>query len=341
MEKITERNKLIDMIFASLITLVLYFLISIFELQHYLMFILPVPFAIYILKNNVKSALLPMVFTIFAGSLVDFRNLVNIANGSPFDLMYFWRGIIFLSLSFLISIVHGYLPKTGISPLKELGLVLATDFLNGLILTVVFLNLKDSIVHSTHHYGELLMHLFNVSSSSNFFVNFVGVANNIEIGYIFFIANLEAVLTHICIHLFITYFLKIEKNHTFSGLIINIRERYTVIFLIIFAAAMSFFFVANNQLHSSLIILYGIGFNIVIAFSVYYIFQGISLLFHIFAALSYRRTSLLAFILGLIFFPLTFVIGIIDSLCNFSPKLVPHIKSELTTVIVTAHAQNR
>lgn len=340
MEKNTGRKNVIGTIIAVLVTLLVYFLLSIGELQHYLMFLIPVPFAVYILKYGYRSFIPAAFITLLIGSFIDFHILKALFTGAPIDSMYILRGFLFLLLSFVISFIHGYLPSTGMTPIKEMSLVILADFVNGLVLTLIFLNLKDSIIHSTHHYTESIMNLFKVNHESVLFHNFVGIGSNLDFGYLVFVAGLEAVYTHIIVHHVFIRLDNRDKNHTFSGLDVQVPRKITFTYFVITTITFTSFFFVKGNMSDLVMAVYGVAFNVIMGLAVFYLYQGIIFFFHVFAVISEKRLSLVAFALGILIAPITIVIGMLDSIFYYSIKLSPRIKSELTTFVVQTHSRH-
>jgi hypothetical protein len=322
MTKLTKKSLVIDTVVVSLATLLAYLLLVVTGTAHFFLFLIPVPIAIFTIKYEDAIASIPL------GLIVAFSPFIlKPFAGELFDAKM--QGFVVLTVTALVGILHGYIAERHMKHQLRLLLIILTDIIANYLILFVFSShiTGEPFSFEVKAITEEILELLSFMNFSETFKTFaLTYAEAIVPAIIIVTGVVEAVLTHATTHALAKRVFKLEYGHTFSGIHMFIPRLWSIVFLplIVATAIGAFFFASALGVWKVFLI---IGFNIFAISYVFYVLEGFTTVVRFIACRYHKRMYLWPTIAMLLFSPLFYILGIIDSFFLLQPHLRVHLHS--------------
>lgn len=312
--KLFKQNYILDGIFVAAVTLVAFLLLSSVHLEHLLLFLIPVPIAVFTIKYEDSKAILPLSIIVALSAFI----LLPLDRFNPL-----LEGFVVLTITAIIGVLHGYIAERHMSHFLRLTIIIIADVIANILILLVFAPLifgytmADEVLHTLHNLFGLI-HFLNPSD------NFIQIVEEFSVSIITTIVIttgiIEAILTHVVVHAVAKRVFNLEYGHTFTGIGILVPRWVNIIFVPILIATLVFLpqYATLTGIWSHI---HAIGMNIASIGFVFYLLDGYTLTIRYFGCRYHKRAYFLSTVLMLLFAPLMFILGIVDSIFVLQPRL--------------------
>lgn len=317
--KIFKQGYIRDGFFVAAFTLVAFLLLSAVHLEHTLLFLFPVPIAVFTIKYEDSKAIFPLSIIVALSAFI----LLPLDRFNP--LM---EGFVVLTITAIVGVLHGYIAERHMSHFLRLTVIIIADVIANVLILLVFApsifgyTMADEVLHGLHNFFELIDFL-NLSPSFIQIIEDFGVS--IVTTVVITTGIVEAILTHVVVHAVAKRIFHIEYGHTFTGIGILMPRWVSFIFLPILIATL-IFLPQYATLTGIWEHIHAIGMNIAAIGFVFYLLDGYTLTIRYFGVRHHRRAYLLSTVLMIVLAPLMFILGIIDSIFVLQPRLQMKIR---------------
>ena len=312
--KIFKQGYIRDGFFVAAFTLVAFLLLSAVHLEHTLLFLFPVPIAVFTIKYEDSKAIFPLSLIVAFSAFI----LLPLDRFNP--LM---EGFVVLTITAIVGVLHGYIAERHMSHFLRLTVIIIADVIANVLILLVFspsifgYTMADEVLHGLHNFFELIDFL-------NLSPNFIQIIEDFGISIVTTVVIttgiVEAILTHVVVHAVAKRIFHIEYGHTFTGIGILMPRWVSIVFLPILIATL-IFLPQYATLTGIWEHIHAIGMNIASIGFVFYLLDGYTLTIRYFGVRHHRRAYLLSTVLMIILAPLMFLLGIIDSIFVLQPRL--------------------
>ena len=314
MFKLFKGKFIYDAIIIAVVTLLAYLGLSALHLEHYLLFLFPVPIALFTIKYEDSIAILPLSIIVVASAFI----LMPLPRHNAM-----MEGFVIMTITGIIGVLHGYIAERHMPHILKMSLIIVADIIANFMILVIFspsifgytINHEVSVV--VEEVFELL-HFLSLSEGFKELTSYLFVS--IIPMLVIMMGILEAILTHVVVHVLAKRVFKIEYGHTFTGIGIYLPRLVTLIFLPVLIITLIFIpqFAALEGVASIFLI---IGMNIVGIGFIFYLLEGYTILIRYFACNYHKRAYLLTTVLMIFLSPLMFLLGMVDSVFRLQPKI--------------------
>ncbi|HZJ89269.1 MAG TPA: hypothetical protein VFD05_01115 [Bacilli bacterium] len=308
------QRRTIDLLITALVTSGLFVLFTFLNLEHTFAFLTPVMLAVFIMRYEVKGAIIP--------ALIIF--VIGVVAGILIKGELWYHGLIFIVGGITVGFLHGGLSKK-LSHLKELSFVVLFDVLFGLVTALVFYMLNDPIYAINLEFGHYLntfSNIINLNETTNFAQNFSYVFQLSFAEYIVTFGIIEATLTHIFIHLVLKFIYKGTEGYTFSDLNYTLPKFVALPFAALLVLTLSIPFLMMLELSKTILIIFIVISTITLSAILLFVHQGVVVLSLYFNRKVNFNLAPFIYVLGIILFVPFAVLGVVDSFLNLQQKLL-------------------
>jgi len=295
------------------LTIIGFLFLSIFELEHTLIFVLALPIAIYTIRYSWLRAILPAMAIILFGPWVHADFLLH--------------GYVLLPVAVIAGIIHGQVtnemdnrPQLGFLYISLSEIIL--NFAVFLFFSVLLPDSHFNVFQEVEHLARLLPSLFNMVEGSANYIAFGSLVTGAIYAVVILVGIFEAMITHILVHSLATRVFKLERGHTFTSMPFMLPKSLTTAYISMSIVAWAFVgkLTQNPNNFVEMTILVAISLSIV-GFALYF-FEGNAVVNRYIAFRYHKRIALLNTMVCFILLPLTILLGISDSLFNIQPHVV-------------------
>lgn len=308
------QQKIFDIFTTVLITTGLFALFTLLNLEHSLAFLTPVLLAVFIMRYEVKDAIIPAVLIFVVSVLISF-----LIKGD-----FWYHGIIFITGGIIVGFLHGGLSKK-LSHLKELAFVVLFDISFGFITALIFYLVKDPVyainVEFTHYF-DVICDLVNLNRDSIFGQNFAYLFMRSFPEYIIAFGIIEATLTHLFIHLVLKFIYRGTKNYAFSDLNYTLPKSAATIFIVTFSVTLFAPFLMTFEISKTLLVLLIIISSLTLGAALLFVHQGVVVLSLVLNRKLNFNLSPLIYIISIALFVPFALLGVVDSFLKLQQKLL-------------------
>lgn len=312
--KLFKENYIMDGVFVAVFTLIAFLALSAIHLEHALLFLFPVPIAVFTIKYEDSKAILPLMFIVALSAFILM----------PLDRYNaLMEGFVVMTITAIIGILHGYIAERHMPHFLRLTLIIIADVIANFLILVVFSDaifgytMSEEVLHGIHGILEVF-HGLNLTEAFVHLVEDFGVS--IIPTIVITTGIVEGILTHVVVHAVAKRIFNLEYGHTFTGIGMFIPRIITILFVPVLIVTLVFVpqFSHMGPLSSFLL---DVGMNIVAIGFVFYVLDGYTLMIRYFGCRYHKRAYFLATVLMIIFAPFVFILGMVDSLFRLQPRL--------------------
>ncbi len=286
----------VEMFQVVMITLLLFTMFTLSHLEHGIAFIFPVPIAIFVIRYHVKDSIIPALIMIGLASLI--------THFLPINESHYLRGLLVMTTSMSLGILHGVLFKLRVKPLKEIMILVAVELGFAILMKVVFYFMKDpfySFSIEFEHVFHELRDFFGLKESEMFTQNMGVVFPFMVIPYTFALAFIEVLFTHMLIHLFIKYVYELTLEKTFHGLKFKMKPYTGIIYFVGILLSIGGLFSLDFALPPAVMVLVIVILVLTLMATIFFLFQGVIITMKLMRVTLHRELAVLIFFISLLF----------------------------------------
>lgn len=306
-----------ELVIVVLVTLIVFAALTIPNLQHGVGFIFPVPLAVFIIRHRTRDGIIPALIMLIVAPFI--THFLPVGGGS-------WvRGLLMMLTAVTIGFLHGGLSKLKMSHLKEVMIVIGAEMFLAFLMTGVFYFIKDPVFDYSiefPHYFEQFSTIFNLNHGSIYAENARFIFINSVIPYVMTLAIVEVLFTHVLIHLVIRYAFELTLDRPFTGLHFRLPKFTGYVYLLLLGGSLTSLFFLNQNLNHGVLITITVLINITLALMIFFILQGLFLMILLFRVRRNRESSIILFIVALIFSVPFSIIGAFNVIFSWTSQIM-------------------
>ena len=292
----------VDLLIVVALSTGLFALLGHYELEHELLFLYSVIFALFGLKHGIWKSILPGILIIGFGALVHLKQ---------------WQhALIILPAGIIAGLIHTYaIEEAKRDAKKSVWIVVVAEMSLNVLLTAVLVMTKDPIFHEAHSLvGELVVKISGNSRAVE------EVVHKGVIGLIAMFGVLEALVTHIIVHFVEAKVFKEDVGSTFGGIAIDFPWYVTAAYLLPVIYSV-YSLAAPSQISGFLLTLQEFSLILVFGLFIFYVYTGCGFIKHVFNKYFKKNLTPVVILIGVILAPLVWALEIIDSLFNLRKNI--------------------